>query len=162
MKRMFLAVGVAAICSAGVFAADDSVPVQITGCVVDGDGGSFILTGVQERSAGGTMSPASAIYWLSTTKGLKQQVGHEIEITGTFSPSRDEGKTGRIIITPDPATGLETLQVENGAKTAEATATDAAGPTGIVGTSGETTEITKPYRRLQVRNLRMIAEQCAR
>lgn len=161
MKRILLAVGVSVICSANVFAADDSVPVQITGCVVDGDGGSFILTGVKERSAGGKMSPTSSIYWLSTTKGLKQQVGHEVEITGTFSPSRDEGKTGRITVKPDPATGQETLQVENGAKTAEAT-TDADGPTGIVGTSGETTEITKPYRRLRVQKIRMLGEHCAR
>lgn len=160
MKRILLAVGVAAVCSAGVLAADDSVPVRITGCVVDGDGGSFILTGVQEMS-GGKMSPTSSIYWLSTTKGLKQQVGHEVEVIGTFSPSRDEGKTGRITIKPDPATGQETIQVANGAKTAEATTTDAAGPTGIVGTSGETTEITKPYRRLRVQKIRMLGEHCA-
>ena len=157
MKQILLIVGVAAICSAGVFAADDSVPVRITGCVLDGDGGSFILKDVQEMS-NGIMSPTSSIYWLSSAKGLKQQVGHKVEVVGTFSPSRDQGKTGTITIIPDPATGRETLQVENGAKKAEAT-TDAAGATDIVGTSG-VTEITKPYRRLEVQKLRGLAERC--
>ena len=157
MKQILVVVGVAAICSAGVFAADDSVPVRITGCVLDGDGGSFILKDVQEMS-NGIMSPTSSIYWLSSAKGLKRQVGHKVEVLGTFSPSRDEGKTGTITIIPDPATGRETLQVENGAKKAETT-NDAAVATDIVGTSG-VTEITKPYRRLEVRKVRSLADRC--
>jgi hypothetical protein len=154
MKQILLAVGVAAICSAGILAADDNVPVRITGCVLNGEGGSFVLTNVQEMS-GGKMSPTSSIYWLSTTKGLKEQVGHNVEVTGTFSPSRDAGKTGTIKTASDGATGMETIKVENGAKKAEATTN-----TGVVGTSGVKTEISKPYRRLQVQKLRMIGETC--
>ena len=154
MKRFFLTVGVVTMCSAGIFAADDNVPVQITGCVFDGDGGSFILSNVQEMS-GGKMGPTATMYWLSTTRGLKEQVGHTVEVTGTFSPSRDQGKTGKIKITSDAATGQETIKVENGAKKAERT-----GEPGAVGTSGVKTEITKPYRRLQVKTLRMIADRC--
>jgi len=154
MKQILLAVGVAAICSAAVLAADDNVQVRITGCVMDGEDGSFVLTNVQEMS-GGKMSPTSSIYWLSTTKGLKEQVGHKVEVTGTFSPSRDQGKTGKIKIKSDPATGQETIKVENGAKKAEVS-TD----TGVIGTTGVKTEITKPYRRLEVKSLRMIARSC--
>jgi hypothetical protein len=51
---------------------------------------------------------------------------------------------------------METIKVENGAKKAEATAN-----TGVVGTSGVKTETTKPYRRLQVQKLKMIAERCS-
>ena len=154
MKQIFLAAGVAALFSAGVFAAQDNIRVTITGCVVDGDEGSFILTNVKEMSAG-KMRPTTSIYWLSTTKGLKDHVGHTVEVTGTFSPSRDEGKTGTIEITADTATGEQTITVENGAKQAEATTSAP-----VVGTTGVKTEITKPYRRLEVQNLKLVAARC--
>lgn len=156
MKRIFLAFGAAALCSVGLFAADDNIRVTITGCVRDGDGDSFILTDVQEM-AGGQMSPTTAIYWLSTTKGLKEQIGHKVEVRGTYSPSRDEGKTGKIKIESDAATGLETVKIENGAKSAETTV---AIEDAIVGTSGVKTEIKRPYRRLQVKKLTMLRTSC--
>jgi hypothetical protein len=92
---------------------------------------------------------------LSTTKGLKEQVGHRVEVTGTFSPTRDAGKTAKVKTKSDSATGEETIKVENGAKKAEA-ATGAE----VVGTTGATTVVTKPYRRLEVQNLKRIAEPC--
>jgi len=156
MKRIVLAFGVAALCSTGLLAADDNIRVMITGCVRDGDGGSFILTDVREM-AGGKMSPTTSIYWLSTTKGLKEQVGHQVEVRGTYSPSRDEGKTGKIKIESDPASGQETIKIENGAKKAESTVDtqDAA-----VSTSGVKTEIERPYRRLEVKKLTMLRRVC--
>jgi len=156
MKRIFLAFGAAALCSAGLLAADDNIRVTITGCVRAGDGDSFILTDVQEM-AGGKMSPTTSIYWLSTTKGLKEQIGHQVEVKGTFSPSRDEGKTGKIKIEADPASGQETIKIENGAKRAETTI-----ETGdsAIATSGVKTEIKKPYRRLQVKKLTMLRRSC--
>ena len=154
MKKFVLAVTVSALCSAGLFAANDDVRVRITGCVMDGDSGTFVLTNVQELS-GGTMSPTNSIYWLSTTKGLKAQVGHKVEVNGTFSPSRDEGKTGKVKVESDPATGEQTVKVENGAKKAEATT----GTTGISTTTVKT-EITKPYRRLEVKSMKMLARTC--
>jgi hypothetical protein len=156
MKRIFLAFGAAALCSASLLAADDNVRVTITGCVRGGDGDSFILTDVQEM-AGGKMSPTRSIYWLSTTKGLKEQVGHEVEVKGTFSPSRDEGKTGKIKIDADPASGQETIKIENGAKRAETTVATA---DAAVSTAGVKTEIKKPYRRLQVKKLTMLRTTC--
>jgi hypothetical protein len=156
MKRIFLAFGAAALCSAGVLAADDNVRVTITGCVRGGEGDSFILTDVKEM-AGGRMSPTTSIYWLSTTKGLKEQVGHEVEVRGTFSPSRDEGKTGKIKIESDPASGTETIKIENGAKRAETTVDTG---DGVAATSGVKTEIKKPYRRLQVKKLTMLRASC--
>ena len=121
---------------------------------MDGDSGTFVLTNVQELS-GGTMSPTNSIYWLSTTKGLKAQVGHKVEVNGTFSPSRDEGKTGKVKVDSDPATGEQTVKVENGARKAEATT----GTTGT-GTTTVKTEITKPYRRLEVKSMKMLARTC--
>ena len=154
MKQVLLAAGMAAISSAGAFAANDNVRVRITGCVVDGEHGSFLLTDVQEMSAG-KMSPTSVLYWLSTTKGLKEAVGHQVEVDGTYSPSRDVGKTGKIAVTSDPTTGEESIKAENGAKKAQAS-------TGTVttGTAGVTTETVKPYRRLQVQKLKTTQTRC--
>ena len=92
MRQGFLAIGVAAFCSAGILAADNNVRVRITGCVMDGNDGSFVLTNVQELS-GGKMSPTSSVYWLSSTKGLKQQVGHKVEVTGTIEESSSAGSS---------------------------------------------------------------------
>jgi len=62
----------------------------------------------------------------------------------------------QIKIKSDSATGQETIKVENGAKKAEAR-TD----TGVSGgTTDVKTEITKPYRRLEVKSLKMIARSC--
>ena len=154
MKQVLLAIGVAALGSAGLLAADDNVRVKITGCVKDGDGGAFVLTNVYEMSDG-KMSPTSSIYWLSTTKGLKEAVGQQVEVTGTFSPSRDQGKTGTMETKRDPATGEETTKLKNGAKTAEAT-TD----TAVAGTTGVKTKIVLPYRRLQVQKLKTTGTRC--
>jgi len=155
VKQILLAAGVAVLFSAGVFAAQDDIRVTITGCVVDGDEGSFILTNVREMS-GGKMIPTTSLYWLSTTKGLKEQVGHTVEVTGTFSPSRDEGKTGTIEITAETATGEQTITVDSGSRQAEATTSTPV----AVGTTGVKTEITKPYRRLEVQNLKQLSERC--
>jgi hypothetical protein len=155
MKQFVLSVAVAsALCSAGLLAANDDVRVRITGCVMDGDDNTFILTNVQEMQ-GGRMSPTTSIYWLSTTKGLKQQVGHKVEVSGTFSPSRDEGKTAKIKTESNGATGEQTVKIENGVKKAEAT-------TGTTGSSATTvkSETTKPYRHLEVKSLKMLASTC--
>ena len=154
MKQILLAVGAAALCSAGLLAANDDVRVTITGCVKAGEDNSFLLTNVQETT-GGKMTPTSAIYWLSTTKGLKEQVGHKVQVNGTYSPSRDEGKTGKIEIKENSATGEETITVENGAKKAETIT-----PTEVAGTTGVKTEITRPYRRLEVKKLTMLRASC--
>ena len=123
MNKALLALSVAALCSTGILAADDRVPVTITGCVMDGEGDSFVLKNVMEKS-NGTMAPTSSVYWLSSTKGLKSHVGHRVEVTGTFSPSRDEGKTAKVKVKEDPKTGEETIKIENGAKKAEAPPAD--------------------------------------
>jgi hypothetical protein len=154
MSNLLLGLGVAAVCSTGALAADDRVPVTISGCVNSGtDSGTFVLTNVEELSAG-RMTPTSVIYWLSTTKGLKERVGQTIEVTGTYSPSRDAGKTGKQIIESDPASGEAKVAVENGSKKAELKTPTA------VGTTGVKTELTKPYRALDVQTIRMIVSSC--
>jgi hypothetical protein len=136
-------------------AKDTAVPVTITGCVNAGAASNtFVLTRVEEVSAAQTR-PADSIYWLSTTKGLKEHVGHKISVTGTFSPERDAGKTGKLKIESNPTTGEEKVVLENGMKRVELKSEP-----GAVGTSGVKAEIERPYRRLEVQTIKMIASSC--
>lgn len=154
LRTWLLSLGVAAAGSTGALAADDRVPVTITGCVIAGHNNTFVMTYVEEVSAG-RRGPSPALYWLSTTKGLNDHAGHRIEVSGTYSPSRDAGKTAKVKLESDPATDTATGAVENGMKKAEVTQEFRA-----VGTSGIKAEVKKPYRRLEVESIRMIARTC--
>lgn len=153
MKKLLLAISAAALCSAGLAAAKDDVPVTITGCVHDGTTpDTYVFTSVVDVSANAAV-PSSTVYWLSTTKGLREHVGHKVQVTGTYSPSRDMGKTAKVKIETDRASDSK-IAVENGMKRAEAKDVRA------VGTSGVKTEIEKPYRRLEVKSVKMIGASC--
>ncbi len=154
MRAVLLVVAITIVSSAIAAAAEPRVPVTIIGCVQEGANGTFVLTGVREVQDG-ELKPTTAIYWLSTTKGLKQEVNHIVEVTGSFSPSRDAGKTGKLKIETDAVTGDATVAVENGIKKAEfRTLRD------VVGTAGVLTEMIKPYRRLEVSSLKMVNANC--
>lgn len=57
------------------------VPLTLTGCVVQGEAkDSFLLTNVVVD--GTSMAPANAFYRFDTTKGLKEHVGHRVEVKG--------------------------------------------------------------------------------
>ena len=155
MKRVILAFGAAAMCSAGALAAVHT-PVTITGCVHAGaDPDTFVLLNVDEIT-NGKAAPAGAVYWLSSTKALKDHVGQKVEVRGTYSLDRDFGKTAKLTITPDKNKGEEKITLENGVKKAEMK--EELRP---VGTSGVApTEIKRPYRRLDVGRVRMIEASC--
>ena len=153
--RFLFTIGAAALCSAVLAAADERTPVTITGCVHTGkDRDSYVLTNVHERSDVGSRL-ATNLYWLSTTKGLKDFAGQKVEVRGTYSMSRDAGKTGKVKVNTDPATGEERVVVQNGLKKAEAKVADRP-----VGTSGVAAEFTRPYRRLEVESVTMVAARC--
>jgi hypothetical protein len=155
MKRLMLACGAAALCSAGLFA-DIHTPVAITGCVHAGaDPDTFVLLNVDEVTDGKPV-PAGAVYWLSSTKGIKEHVGHKVEVRGTYSLDRDFGKTAKLKVKTDPGTGEEKITLENGAKKAETKADARA-----VGTSGVVAaEVKRPYRRLEVSTVKMLQASC--
>mgnify|MGYP001565159378 CR=1 FL=1 len=57
MKKLVLAICAAAMCSAGLAAAaKDDVPVKITGCVHDGDDGSFVFANVVDLNESATLA----------------------------------------------------------------------------------------------------------
>jgi hypothetical protein len=131
-------------------------PVTMTGCVhAATEPDSFDLLDV-DQVTDGHAAPAGAVYWLSTTKGLKSHVGHKVAVRGTYSLVRDFGKTARLRIGTDAATGLQTVAVENGKKTELKEQLRAVGTAGVF-----PTEVKRPYRGLEGGSVRMIEENCA-
>jgi hypothetical protein len=155
MQQLILAFSAVTLGSAAVTAAIHT-PVAITGCVHAGiEPDTFVLLNVYDvtdvRAA-----PAGAVYWLSSTKGLKDHVGHIVEVRGTYSLDRDFGKTAKLKVKTDPLTREQTIALENGAKKVELKEELRA-----VGTAGVMpTEIKRPYRRLEVGSVRMIGASC--
>jgi len=70
----------------------DDVPLTLSGCVVAGEAkDSFLLTNVEID--GTTLAPDHAFYRFNTTKGLKDHVGHRVEVKGKADlDDPDEGK----------------------------------------------------------------------
>jgi hypothetical protein len=153
--RIMAALSAAAICSTGLLAAAPT-PVTITACIAAGTSpDTYVLLDVKEIS-NGHAAPAGAVYWLSTTKGLKQRVGQQVEVRGTYSVERDYGKTATMKIRTNLATGERRIALENGAKKNELK--DELKP---VGTSGVVSaEMKFPYRRLQVQEITPIGARC--
>jgi hypothetical protein len=59
----------------------DDVPLTLSGCVVAGEAkDSYLLTNVVVD--GTTLAPTNAFYRFNTTKGLKDYVGHRVEVRG--------------------------------------------------------------------------------
>jgi hypothetical protein len=83
-----------ALASTHVFAAPKAdagdTRLTLTGCVVAGEGkDSFLLTNTMVEGN----APNNAFYRLDSTKKLKDQVGHRVEITGTADfADMDKGK----------------------------------------------------------------------
>jgi hypothetical protein len=154
MKRLMASVCFVAIGTAGVLAVSDRTPVTITGCVQQGSGHTYVLTNLEETSPRAE-SPARDIYWLTSTKGLHDQVGHKVQVTGLVSAEQDSGKTGKIKVKTS-ASGEEKIAVETSDKKAEAKIAEP------VATSGEKSksEVTRPARTLHVRSIKMLASSC--
>jgi len=156
MKKLILAAGAAAICSAAVAAADIRTPVVLGACVHAGnDPDTYILLDVHDLTDGKAV-PAGPVYWLASTKEVKDHVGQKVEIRGTYSVDRDYGKTATMKVQTDPAKGEQKIILENGAKKAELK--EELKPVGTSGTID--TEVKRPYRRVEVSSVKTVASRC--
>ena len=129
----------------------DTAPITITGCLLAGTRpDTFVLKNVTD-SAG---RAADVIYWLSTTRGLKDHVGQTVEVTGPVVAVSE----GELEVKTDPAKSPDTtIQVKARGKEAKArTEEDAA-----IGSDTKTKEErTLPVHRIKVRSVRMVAPTC--
>ena len=155
MKTWIASISFTVMGAMGVVAASDRTAVTITGCVQQGDrANTYVLTNLSETSPR-AQTPAKDIYWLTSTKGLHEQVGHKVQVTGLVSADDDAGKTGKIKV-QTAKNGDEKIAVETADKKAEIKVE--APPT----TSGEKSksEVRRPVRTLHVRSIKMIAAVC--
>ena len=126
-------------------------PVTIRGCLLAGTRpDTFVLKNVTD-SAG---QAGDVIYWLSSTRGLKDHVGHTIEVTGPVVAV----SAGEVEVKTDPAKSPDTtIEVKARGKEAKAKTDEAA--------SGSDTrtreERTMPVHRIKVRSVRMVAPTCS-
>jgi hypothetical protein len=127
----------------------DTAPVTITGCLLAGTRpDTFVLKNVTD-SAGRS---ADVIYWLSSTRGLKDHVGQTIEVTGPVVAISE----GELEVKTNPAKSPDTtIQVKARGKEAKARTTD---DTGAEGRTKE--ERTMLVHRIKVRSVRMVAPTC--
>jgi hypothetical protein len=84
--------------------------VTIRGCVVAGtEPDTFLLTNVtevppgklQEQPVPKDTKGRDVLYWLSSTRGLKKEIGQRVEVNGTIEP--DKPKEGKTTVAEDPS-----------------------------------------------------------
>ena len=145
--------------AAGAAAADDrvvtpvgkdTVPVTITGCLLAGTRpDTFVLKNVTD-SAG---RADDVIYWLSTTRGLKDHVGQMVEVSGPVVAISE----GELEVKTNPAKSPDTtIQVKARGKEAKARTEDETAPSDVKTRD----ERTMPVHRIKVRSVRMVAPTC--
>lgn len=107
--------------------------ITIRGCVHEGTGhNDFVLLGMTERPAAmeatdnvitaapmlglGSKAPTPLpIYWLDSTQGLRERVGHIVDITGEVQEKKTKTGTITVSINPDDASSKE-VALESGTK----------------------------------------------
>ena len=150
-----LLVAIATIPTAATSADDKAV--TITGCLLKGDKGGYVMTNVAEISGAGM--PLRVIYWLSGAKNLSDHVGHKIEVSGTIRPT--EG--GEVEVDPakrSSQVGIS-IQVEARGRNIETTTTDPAKvPQGGKPDGKTEKEIKMPAYKLKVKDIRMLSATC--
>jgi len=158
MKSFIAGLCGATVLTAAAIAAQNETMVTITGCVEKAtQPGAYVISHLTESVPDNGGRPLAAIYWLNTTKGLHDQIGHTIEVTGTVNAKGDRAQKGKVKAQADGITGQTKLAVETGLKKAEVVNTDIP-----VGTSGTVTkvEIERPVYTLHVKSMRMIDAAC--
>lgn len=160
----------------------DTRTVTITGCVLAGTRpNTFVLTNVTEvavredgshpvgdgshpvgdesPTAGAPLTrPPAAIYWLSTIRGLKEHVGHKIEITGTVA-MRDSG-SGKIEVEASPA-GDPIIRIKgNGTQVTAKASPQVENPLSPDRPTISRSDIERPLRQLKVGLIRMVSASC--
>lgn len=124
--------------------------LTIRGCVWAGiRSNTFMLMNVTEVSPAGDSAPAAVLYWLNTTRGLKQHIGETVDVTGTVSMG--ESGMGKVQTLPVPATDRSIVVIKRGRR-------EVAVSTNVRSSTTEMQE--KPLRELKVESVRMVMPSC--
>jgi hypothetical protein len=153
------------LAAAGVALAADSV--KLTGCLVkgDGDGAGYLLVStpmepgaardrrapVEPGAVGTSGSVANVFYWLDDDDGLRQHVGHRVEIEGD---QQGEIRDGEISI--DRKTDWTEIDIESDGRSMKAQVPNAS----IVPGPNPDRTIDVLVRRVDVDKVRMLGASC--
>lgn len=136
----------------------DEKAVTITGCLLKGDKGGYVMTNVSEISGAGM--PNRVIYWLSGARNLLgDHVGHKIAVSGTINPTTG----GEVEVDPAKRSGQQgtSIQVEARGRNIETTTTDPAKvPEGGKPDGRTEKEIKMPAYKVKVKSVDMLAATC--
>ena len=143
--------------------------VTIRGCVVAGtEPDTFMLMHVTEIPPGRVKEQPvptdtqgrDVLYWLSSTKGLKREIGRRVEVNGTIDPS--DPKEGKTKVTADPDKRLDsTNKISSGGRSVKAK-TDSQPPATTSDTvvKSKEKETERVVYRLKVISVRSVDGAC--
>ena len=188
MKRIGLAAALAFACAitgvsaaqqsqlAGATAGGDDKKVTLTGCVVKGDEG-FLLTDAVGASTTSTTTVAptptgvtstttttstpgktTMLYWLDGNDELNAHSGHRVEVTGEV-----KGDVEAAEIKMERENNAVKITAKSDDRKVSAMLPDvpsAVGTAGAVGDKDKKVEIVYGVRKLDVKSVKMIAENC--
>lgn len=138
----------------------DERPITISGCVERGTkADTFLIKNVSlvEGTPPAGTSPNQLYLRLDTTRGLKDHVGHRVDIHGIADFGDIDSGTLEVIKQSDGTVAVS-LTSERETVTADLSPTDATAAAAPVGTSGRA-EV--PTYQLNVESIRMVAPTCS-
>jgi hypothetical protein len=147
-------------------AGPDDKDIKLSGCLVRGETGGYLLTNVPgepvwQRSAEGTVLPdavgttgavATVFYWLDDHDDLKSHVGHLVEVEGNLKGQIEDGA-----IKVDRKSNWTELTLKSGDRELKARVP----PVSIVGASTrDDRKVSVLVRQVDVQNVRMLDASC--
>jgi hypothetical protein len=160
------AVALCAFTPAHASAGPDDRDIKLSGCLVRGETGGYLLTNVPgepvwQRTAEGIVLPdavgttgsvATLFYWLADHNDLKSHVGHMVEVEGDLKGQIEDGD-----IKVNRKERWTELTLKSGDRELKARVP----PVSIVGTSTrDDREISVLVRQVDVQRVRMLGASC--
>ena len=134
----------------------DDRTITITGCVIKGDDGGFLLTDpVDAAHHSVTAKPARVLYWLDDDDDLKGHAGHKVAITGAIEGDIKKGE-----IEVEREDGHVKLEVKSGDRKIVARFSDVPAAIGTSGVGDKDVELDYIVRKVDVKSVRMLADNC--
>ena len=148
--------------TARALAADD---IKLTGCVVRGENGGYLLTNAPgepawQKSSDSQVTPgtvgttggfAEIFYWLRNDSDLKPHVGHKVEVEGDLKGDLKDGE-----ITSDWKDKWTEIEIKSGGDSMKARVPHAS----VVPGSKSDQKVAILVRKVEVRKVRMLAANC--
>jgi hypothetical protein len=166
VSALVAATALSALAPVGASAEPDDKEIKLSGCLVSGESGGFLLTNVPgepvwQRSAEGIVLPdavgttgavATVFYWLDDHSDLKNHVGHLVEVEGELQGKIEDGA-----IEVDRKSNWTELKLKSGDRELKARVA----PVSIIGASTrDDRKVSVLVRQVDVQRVRMLDASC--